>query len=176
MVRVSGKIKRLLVDAGLVSDEAWNSARDKGGNVIETLLSSGGLEESALLEAVGRAASVPPVDVGRVTVDPSALEAIPQDTCIEFGILPISRNKDVLTIAVSDPFDVLLLDDLKRRTGCQIRQVVGSPAVLKRALDKVFQTGEKQVESLLGEVKGLRSRVMILRTERTAMKRTMMCG
>ena len=153
MVRVSGKIKRLLVDAGLVSDEAWNSARDKGGNVIDTLLSSGGLEESALLEAVGRAASVPPVDVGRVTVDPSALEAIPQDTCIEFGILPISRNKDVLTIAVSDPFDVLLLDDLKRRTGCQIRQVVGSPAVLKRALDKVFQTGEKQVESLLGEVK-----------------------
>ncbi|MBI5362259.1 MAG: Flp pilus assembly complex ATPase component TadA [Planctomycetes bacterium] len=153
MVRVSGKIKRLLVDAGLISEEAWTNARDKGGNVIETLLSSGTLEESALLEAVGRAASVAPVDIGRVTVDPSALEAVPQDTCIEFGILPISRNKDVLTIAVSDPFDVLLLDDLKRRTGCQIRQVVGSPTVLKRAIDRVFQTGEKQVESLLGEVK-----------------------
>ena len=60
MVRVSGKIKRLLVDAGLVSEEAWSSARDKGGNVIETLLSSGALEENALLEAVGRAASVAP--------------------------------------------------------------------------------------------------------------------
>ena len=152
MVRVSGKIKRLLVDAGLITEEAWTSARDRGGNVIETLLTNGTLEESVLLETVGRAASVAPIDVGRVTIDPSALETIPQDTCIEFGILPITRNKDVITIAVSDPFDVLLLDDLKRRTGCQIRQVVGSPTGLKRAIDQVFQTGEKQVESLLGEV------------------------
>jgi type IV pilus assembly protein PilB len=152
MVRVSGKIKRLLVEAGLVTDEAWNSAREKGGNVIETLLTSGGLDEASLLEALARSASCAPVDLQRITCDPAAIEAVSQDTCIEFGILPISRNKDLLTIAVSDPFDVLLIDDLKRRSGCQIRQVVSSPTVLKRALDRVFQTGEKQVESLLGEV------------------------
>ncbi len=152
MVRVSGKIRRLLVDAALVSDAAWNNAREKGGNVIETLLSGNSLDENALLDALSRAASIPPIDLSRVAPDPTAVQALPQDACIEYGILPISKNGDILTIAVSDPFDVLLLDDLKRRAGCQIRQVVSHPIAIKRAQDKQFQTGAQQVESLLGEV------------------------
>jgi type IV pilus assembly protein PilB len=152
--RVSGKIKRLLVDAGLVSEADWNAAREKGDNVLETLLSNGGLQESALLEAVGRAASVAPVDLARVTPDPSAVACLPQETCIEYGILPITKNGDVLTICVSDPFDVLLLDDLRRRAKCQIRQVVSQPASIKKALERQFQTGAKQVEDMLGQVEG----------------------
>jgi type IV pilus assembly protein PilB len=152
MVRVSGKIRRLLVDASLVTETDWNNARDKGGNVLETLLTSGTLTESSLLEAVGRAGSVAPIDLGRVTPDPAAVAMLPQETCLEYGILPITKNGDVLTIAVCDPFDVLLLDDLKRRAGCQIRQVVSHPGSIKKALEKQFQTGAKQVEAMLGEV------------------------
>ncbi len=153
MVRVSAKIKRLLVDAGLVSDADWGSAKEKGGSILEALLSSGVLHEDGLLEALGRASSIAPVDLMRCTPDPKALEALPQDSCTEYGILPLTRNGEILTIAVTDPFDVLLLDDLKRRTGCQIRQVVSQPAALKRAIDRAFRTGEQQVDSLLGEVK-----------------------
>jgi hypothetical protein len=40
MVRVSGKIRRLLVDAGLVTESDWNIARDKGGNVLDRLLAA----------------------------------------------------------------------------------------------------------------------------------------
>jgi type IV pilus assembly protein PilB len=153
MVRVSAKIKRLLVDAGLVSDADWTAAKDKGGSVLEGLLTSGVLHEDGLLEALGRASSIPPVDLLRCTPDPKALESIPHESCTEHGILPLTRNGEILTIAVTDPFDVLLLDDLKRRTGCQIRQIVSQPAALKRAIERAFRTGEQQVESLLGEVK-----------------------
>ncbi len=150
--RVSGKIRRLLVDAGLVSDADWNGAREKGDNVIETLLSSGVLKEGALLEAVGRAASVAAVELSRVTPDPKAVECLSQETCFEYGILPISKNGDVLTICVSDPFDVLLLDDLRRRAKCHIRQVLSQPASIQKALERYFQTGSKQVEDMLGDI------------------------
>jgi type IV pilus assembly protein PilB len=153
MVRVSAKIKRLLVDASLVTDADWSNAKEKGGSILEALLSSGVLHEDGLLEALGRASSIAPVDLLRCTPDPKALEALPQESCTEHGILPLTKNGEILTIAVTDPFDVLLLDDLKRRTGCQIRQVVSQPAALKRAIDRAFRTGEQQVESLLGEVK-----------------------
>jgi len=153
MVRVSGKIRRLLLDARLVTDQDWNDARAKGERVLETLLSSGVLEEDALLETLGTDAGVPPVDLSRCNPDPAALELLPHETCAEFTILPISRNGDILTIAVGDPFDVLMLDDLKRRAGCQIRQVVSSPLAIKRAIERVFQTNARQVESLLDEVK-----------------------
>jgi len=153
MVRVSGKIRRLLLDARLVTDQDWNEARAKGERVLETLLTSGMLEEDALLETLGADAGVPPVDLSRVTPDTGALELLPQETCQEFTILPISRNGDILTIAVGDPFDVLMLDDLKRRAGCQIRQVVSNPIAIKRAIERVFQTNARQVESLLDQVK-----------------------
>ncbi len=152
MVRVSGKIRRLLVDAGLVSESDWNIARDKGGNVLEGLLSSGAVPEPQLLEVLARASGIPPLDLNQASPDPAALAALPQETCLEHSILPISKNGDLLTIAVSDPFDVLLIDDLKRRTGCQIRQVLSSPPALVKALERTFQAGAKQVDAMLGEV------------------------
>ncbi len=152
MVRVSGKIRRLLVDAGLVTEADWNVARDKGGNVLDRLLAAGTVQEHNLLEVLARASGVAPIDIGQATPDAAAVAALPQDTCLEHTILPLSKNGDLLTIAISDPFDVLLIDDLKRRTGCQIRQVLSSPPALQKALERVFQNGAKQVESMLGDV------------------------
>lgn len=154
MVRVSGKIRRLLVDAGLVTESDWNIARDKGGNVLDRLLASGSVPEAQLLEVLARASGIAPVDLGHASPDPSALQSLPQETCLEHAILPISKNGDLLTIAVSDPFDVLLIDDLKRRTGCQIRQVLSSPPALTKALERAYQAGAKQVDDLLGQVNG----------------------
>lgn len=151
MVRVSGKIRRLLVDAGLVSADDWKAA-SKDGSPLEALISGGTLEESALLETLGRSSGVPPVDLQRVQPDPAVFDKLPQETCYEFCILPISYNGDHLTIAVPDPYDVLLIDDLQRRTGCSVHQVISHPSGIKQRLDEVFSTGSQQVSDLLDEV------------------------
>jgi len=153
MVRVSGKIRRLLLDAQLVSEADWNSAREKGGRVLETLISSGVLGEDTFLEALGTATGIPPVDLSRVNPDPAALALLTHETCQEHAILPLAKNGDILTLATGDPFDVLLLDDIKRHSGCQIRQVLSNPVAIKRAIERVFQTNAKQVQTLLDQVK-----------------------
>lgn len=155
MVQVPVKIKRLLLDSGLVSEANWTHAKAQGPNVIENLLESGGLEPRVLLEAMARSSNVPPVDLERVKPDSSAVECLTQDTCVENRILPLTLNGEILTIAVCDPFDVLLLDDLRRRTGCEVRQLVTDPISMSKALEVVFQTGRKQVDDLLDSVTNL---------------------
>jgi len=155
MVQVPVKIKRLLLDSGLVSEENWAHAKSQGPNVLESLLESGGLESRALIEAMARSSNVPPVDLERVKPDSSAVESLTQDTCVENNILPLTLNGDVLTLAVCDPFDVLMLDDLRRRTGCEVRQMVTDPLSMAKALEGVFQTGRKQVDDLLDSVTNL---------------------
>jgi len=155
MVLVSGKIRKLLIDGGLATVEDWTQAKERGGNLIENLISAGVLTSDALLEAVGRSSNLPPVDLSRVTPDPSALERIEQSSCGEHSVLPLSINGDVLTIAVCDPFDVLLLDDLRRRTGCQVQQVLSHPADIAEAIDRAFNAGSRQVEDLMEEVSGV---------------------
>lgn len=154
MVLVSGKIRKLLIDAGLATTEDWAAAKERGGNLLENLVSGGTLTPAALLEALGRASNLPPVELSRISPDPSALDRIPADTCIEKFILPLSLNGEVLTIAVCDPFDVLLQDDLRRRTGCQIQQVLTHSADLAEGIEKAFNAGSQQVEDLLEEVSG----------------------
>jgi len=65
MVRVSGKIRRLLIDAGVVTSEDWTSARGTGQPVVDVLLERGALEENRLYEILGGASGFPPVDLNR---------------------------------------------------------------------------------------------------------------
>ena len=74
MVRVSGKIRRILVDAGLVTEEEWANANVNGGQPLATLLSKGEISEGKLLGTLGRASGVPPVDRAHVRPDPEAVE------------------------------------------------------------------------------------------------------
>jgi type IV pilus assembly protein PilB len=155
MVIVSGKIRKLLVDAGLATHEDWLAARERGGNLLENLVSGGTVTADTLLDTLSRASNLAPIDLSRVKPDPSALERILPETCINHVILPVSINGNVLTIVVSDPFDVLLLDDLRRRTGCQIQQLLSHPSEIKDAIEGAFNAGSRQVEELMEEVSGV---------------------
>jgi type IV pilus assembly protein PilB len=152
MVRASRKIKKLLVDAGLVSEQDWNSAASNGSQPIGTLLTQGLLTESALLETLGTAAGVVPIDLKRVVHDPQASQTLPHEVCVERNILPIAKNGEILTVAVSDPFDVLLLDDLRRISHCNVRPVLSHSGAIKEAADAIFDPGSSKVEELLRKV------------------------
>ena len=154
-VLVSGKIRKLLLEGGLATQDDWAAAKERGGNPLENLVTAGAVSPDALLEALGRESNIAPVELSRVTPDPSALERVSAESCTEHLILPLSLNGKVLTIVVCDPFDVLLLDDLRRRTGCQVRQVLSHPAEVKEAIENAFNAQSRQVEDLMEEVSGV---------------------
>ncbi len=154
MVGVSTKIKRLLLNEGLVSAEEWHAAVEKGGDVIEGLMSEGILDEESLMEVFGRSAGIPPIDLARVTSDAEALDLVDKETCKEHCILPLTKNGNVLTVAVADPFNVILFDDLKRMTKCQVRAVFAHRAMLNSALDQAFDQGAAQVQEMMDSVEG----------------------
>jgi len=160
-MRVSGKIRRILVDAGLVTNEEWAAAKERGGSPVATLIGQGILHEDALLETLGRDSDVAPVDLSRVKPDPAALQSLPREVCMEHGILPLTRNGDILTIAVSDPFDVLLLDDLRRIAKCHVRPVLAHPGAINAAAENVFQDRKQAVDALLSEVSGLDQQISV---------------
>lgn len=151
-MRISGKIRRLLVDGGLVTEDDWAAARERGGSPIATLISQGTLTEDAWLETLGQSAGMAPVDLARIHPDPKAVEALSKELCLEHGILPLAKNGDILTIAIADPFDVLLLDDLRRLANCQVRPVLSHPGAIKQASDAVFDSQGAAMNALMEEV------------------------
>jgi len=152
MVRFSGKIRSILVEAGLVTQDDWNSARESGKPPVDVLLERGTVTEERLFEVLGLTSGLPPVDLNRLKPDPEAVDALPQEMCIEHCVLPIARNGDNLTVVISDPFDVMLLDDLNLMARCRVRPVLSYPAAIKRAQEQVFNRDQQQVQELLDGV------------------------
>jgi len=152
MVRISRQIMRLLSEEGLVTKEQWDEVRQGREDPVDALLASGVIDETVLIEVLGRSSNVAPVDIAEVVPDPIAIEALGEEACKEKGVLPLSRNGNVLTVAVSDPFDVILFDDLKRLTGCQIQPVLSLGGSLSGAIDAQFDNGAKQVADMMDEV------------------------
>jgi type IV pilus assembly protein PilB len=153
MARAS-KIRSVLEDAGLVTTEEWSAACADQGHPTGNLVRQQVLSESALLEALGQAAAVAPVDLSRVQPDTEAVQALPREVCEEHSVLPLAKNGDLLTVAVNDPFDVLLLDDLQILSGARIRPVVSHSGAIEEALSRIFDSGAEQIDELLDEVDG----------------------
>src|SRR5262245_20907058 len=149
MVRISGKIRSILVNAGLCTQEDWNSARDSGKPPVDVLLERGTIKEERLFEVLGLTSGLAPIDLTRIKPDPQAVEALPQEMCTEHCVLPLARNGDNLTVVISDPFDVLLLDDLNLMARCRVRPVLSYPAAIRKAQDQAFNRDQKQVDELL---------------------------
>ena len=151
-MRPTSKIKKLLVNAGLVTSADWDAAAEENDDPVVALLELGSIEEGTMLATLGQAAGVPPIDLDRVLPDQDAIESLARETCQERGILPLSRNGNILTIAVSDPFDVLLIDDLRRMTQCEVRTVLSHGRAIERTSKRLFESSGVAVDDLLDQV------------------------
>ena len=153
MVVVSSRIRRLLSDEGLVTAERWGEV---GSTVeaLEQLLDSGELDEGALVTAIARTAALAPLELSEITPEKEAVELVGVEVCEEHLILPLCKNGDVLTLVVADPFDVLLFDDLKRRTGCHVRAVFAPAPRVAAALRELRDGGASKVQEMIDSVGG----------------------
>jgi type IV pilus assembly protein PilB len=148
----SNKVRRLLLKGDLVTEEQWEQAQGEGRDAVQTLIEQGVLTEEGIAETICGAAGIAPINLGQIVPDPEALASISEAECKRSRVLPLTKNADVLTLAVTDPFDVLLFDDIRRETGCYVRTVYANATALSAALDAAFDQGAKQVAEMMEEV------------------------
>jgi type IV pilus assembly protein PilB len=77
------------------------------------------------------------------------MESLTPEVCAQMCVVPLARNGNNLTVAVSDPFDVLLFDDLSLLSGCRVRPVLSHPGAIRAFLEGVADDGSAAVDELL---------------------------
>ncbi len=94
------------------------------------------ITEFQLASAVAEAYGVEAAELSNFPVDPSAMTRIPLTLARRNRMLPIAVNETTITVAVTDPGDVLALDDIRAATGLIVRPVVVPKDDLDRLLDR----------------------------------------
>ncbi len=136
-------------------DAAVQAAIDENSSVTTVLVKRGLIDENDLLGVLAGRLRVTPINLHDCTLDPEVVRSIPESLATDNHIVPVSKIEDILTVAVSNPFDVVTLDQLRNTTGCELRLVFSLEDTIARALNRVYNPGAATLETVLGEMDGV---------------------
>ena len=144
-IAVASKMKlgQILLARGVVTPEvverALTEQREKGHHKLlgELLVEMNYCTENQIASALAEAYGVPYAQVGPKICDPKTLEILPREFLEEHIALPLFKVYDVLTVAVSEPTNVFLIDEIERISGCKVQIVCSTSKDIKATLRRI---------------------------------------
>jgi hypothetical protein len=132
----------ILVETNAITETQLQLAVDHhrrtGLRLGDALLQLAFVNEETLKHALCTQLDVAFVDLDRFFVDRSLMSLVPKTYAQQHRVLPVARVDDVLTVALADPTDGWLVDDLEVMTGCQVQLVMSSDAAFQRAFVRMY--------------------------------------
>ncbi|MFC1590223.1 GspE/PulE family protein [Candidatus Omnitrophota bacterium] len=131
-----------LKESKLVSEEqlarALEAHKKKGKNLGKVLLEQGAITQKDLMLLLSQQFNIPPIDLVKYKPDPSVAKLIPEKVARRYMLIPISKIADTITVAMSDPLNILALDDLKLITKCNIESVIATEDSITSAIGNLY--------------------------------------
>jgi type IV pilus assembly protein PilB len=151
------RIGDLLVREGLITREqlarALEEQRQSGTRVGYNLIKLGFIEENELTKMLARQYKMPAIDLARFEVDPKIAKMIPTDLAVKNLVIPLKRDGRTLTIAMADPTNLGVLEDLKFITRYDIFPVIAGEFTLRNVIEKIYGSQDEQrLQSLMNEI------------------------
>src|SRR5437016_10289680 len=147
----------LLVAGGVITpqqlEEALTYQRSKGGRLGICLIRLGYLTEDVLHSVLTRQFGVALMDLSESAIDPEVVKLLPRELAVRYQVVPVRRTGNVLSVALNDPNDVVLLDELRFRTGCKIIEpLLARESQIREAIDKYYGLPkEVELPNLIGD-------------------------
>ena len=146
----------LLIREGLITkeqlDKALQEQKSNGQRLGFNLVKMGFVQETEITKMLARQYRMPAVDLARFEVDPKIVKLIPADVALKHLVLPLKREGRTLTVAMADPTNLSVIDDLKFITRYDIFPVIAGEYTLRMALDKHYEQVDAQLDSLLKDM------------------------
>ena len=131
-------IGEILVEMGLITAEQQQSVlaeqaktKEKFGTI---LLKKGILTEQQLMEILEFRMGIPQVQLSKMEIDPEIVKLLPPNIIRLHKVLPVSKRKNILTLAMADPLNQQAIDDVRMATSLDIVPVLASERDLDTAI------------------------------------------
>jgi type IV pilus assembly protein PilB len=130
-------LKQIGVDAAAV-DAAAEEAQRSGRSVRAVLINDQVVTEEQLTEAAAAAFGLKTLDLIGFSPDPAALKRIPLSVVLRHRVLGLQINDDgELVVGMTDPGDIVALDDVRAATGMTLRPVLVQRSEVRRIIERL---------------------------------------
>ncbi len=132
-------------------EQLMKSRKGNGRQLGDLLVEEGLLSSEELLSTLSQGLEIPPINLRRYQIEPTLAQFVPERIARQYGLVPVSKLGNRLSVAMSDPLNVLALDDLVLLTSLEISPVLAPAQEIQEAIRKLYHPKEEGVKNLLEE-------------------------
>ena len=134
----------VLLKQGLITqpdlEKAEEYQRKNGGTLSEVLVKLKLVKDEQVVIGLAQQLGIPHMKLSHYILDPKVMEIIPARVVRKEKVVPLSRSGNTLTIATADPLNVLMIDNLRAITGCNIQTIVSTPSEINEVIGDYYST------------------------------------
>ncbi len=139
---MGSNLGELLLREKVITPEQLKSAldmqREKSVPLQTAIINLGFVSEEEMAQALSRQLGYPYIDLEQFEVYPDVVNLVPVEIAKKYMIMPIHRIRSFLTLAMVDPTDLEVIEDIRFRTGLSIQPVIASESGIMNAINKYY--------------------------------------
>src|SRR3989339_406557 len=136
------KIGEILIEQGFISMEQLREALEEqkltGEKVGEILVKKGVVGQEEIELALSKQKGIARFDLSNYIIEPSLFKLIPEDFARKYKLLPVFLIENTLTVAMADPTNVFIIDELQRLTKLMVEPVLAQELEIKKSQDQYY--------------------------------------
>ncbi len=145
------RIGELLVQAGVLDQAGLRSALNEqkrwGGHLGRLLIDMRLVNEEVLVRALSAQLNFPIVDLDRIEISQDVLDLVTPQMAEENSVIPIRLEGKFLDVAMSNPTNLGIIDELRMRTQLNLHPYLAGPYMMQRALARFYGRGASMLVS-----------------------------
>src|SRR3989339_1919978 len=104
-----------------------------------------------MLRVLSQEWGVKAVNLDEIEIDPETVKVIPEATARRHRAVPFVKEENVLFVAMADPRDFFVIEDIQLRTNFEVQAYLAFPEDLNKALDKAYGLASSvKIDQVLG--------------------------
>jgi type IV pilus assembly protein PilB len=148
----------LLVDQGQAdqsqAEDALHETETSGKDVVQILVDYGLVTEESLYQTIAESLGTDVVDLSSFEPDEETLKLIQAGLARLHGAVPIANDGDTITIALTDPLNHQIPEDLRFALGKNVHVVVAPTAQVEALIQKCYGSDDASLNDILAELSG----------------------
>ena len=132
---------QLLVEAGAIDESTLDAIRQQLSpldSVLEHLTNNGYLTDDYIAQIAASNSGLEYVEISAFEIDPAIIARVKPELARRVGFVPLGDDGFSLQVAITDPFDMGMMDSLPQFLGCDVSFFVTSEKEMKKALEKYY--------------------------------------
>jgi len=131
-------IGQLLVEAGVITDEQLvSSLREQeksGGFLCESIIKLGFATEDKILPVLSSQLGIEYLKLKATSIDKNVITRVPAKFASYYKLMPLKIEGNLLTVALTDPTNIHVIDDIKLLLGFDVKPVLASEKDILEAI------------------------------------------